>query len=155
MKKWKVLITSISVYLLIFALQFIIFDYNNPPIKNEPNWDSQKTKETFKSLCADCHSNETRYPWYSYVPPFSLLVHYDIHEGREHFNSSEYNLEDGVKSAYEFNKGEMPLRVYTLIHDHPALYGKAKMEFIKGLEATFGKYEKNVTDENLYNHPEE
>ena len=136
-------------------LQFTFVKYDNPPVLNEPVWDSEQTKQTFKNLCADCHSNETKWHWYSYIPPVSFLIQYDVSTGRREFNVSEYKKEDGIKAAYEFNKGEMPLRVYTLIHSDPALQGVEKEKFRQGLEATFGKYDKEELEQNRYSHPEE
>src|SRR5436305_12458710 len=41
--------------------------------------------------CADCHSERTRYPWYSYVAPVSWLIRNDVTAGREHLNLSRWN----------------------------------------------------------------
>ncbi|MBX3042900.1 MAG: heme-binding domain-containing protein [Candidatus Kapabacteria bacterium] len=155
MKINKLAIITISVVLILIILQLIIVKHDNPEIKTVPDWDSDYTKETFYAICADCHSNETRWQWYSHIPPFSLIIHRDVNEGRKHFNISEYVREDGIKSAYEFNKGEMPLWIYTIIHSHPALSEPEKTKFFSGLEATFGKYEKSKIDKNIYNHPED
>lgn len=38
--------------------------------------------------CMDCHSNETRWPWYAYVASGSWLLAYDVAEGREQLNLS-------------------------------------------------------------------
>ena len=46
-------------------------DHSNPPVTAEPNWDSPETRALFKRACFDCHSNETVWPWYAYVAPFS------------------------------------------------------------------------------------
>src|SRR6185369_10511429 len=40
--------------------------------------------------CADCHSETTRYPWYSYVAPVSLLIKSDVERGRAHLNLSRW-----------------------------------------------------------------
>ena len=73
--------------------------------------------------CADCHSDRTRYPWYSYVAPVSWLIQSDVAGGREHLNLSrwsEYSLQRRERSLSEIanqaRDGEMPLVQYTLIH---------------------------------------
>jgi hypothetical protein len=76
-------------------------------------------------------------------------------EGREHFNISEYRKEDGTKSAYEFKKGEMPLRIYNITHPEVNLTKEERERFIQGLESTFGKYYREKLERNLYNHEEE
>jgi hypothetical protein len=151
----KIIIGVLIAFIIMLILQIIIIKHDNPPVLIEPIWDSEQTKQTFKNLCADCHSNETKWYWYSYIPPVSFLVQYDVNTGRRRFNISEYKKEDGNKSAFLFEKGEMPLRVYTLIHSDPALKGAEREKFLQGLEATFGKYKRKKLEENSYSHPEE
>ena len=151
----KIILGLIIAYVIMFIAQLIFIKYENPAILNEPAWDSRDTKTTFMRACGDCHSNETVFPWYSKIPPVSFFLYNHISEGRENFNISEYRREDGVKAAYEFKKGEMPLRAYTLIHKDAVIEGQAKVNFIRGLEATFGKYTKEKLEKNAYNHPEE
>ena len=73
--------------------------------------------------CYDCHSNQTRYPWYSYVAPVSWLVAKDTREGREELNFSEWNTLSKRKKikildemGEEVEEGEMPMKIYTVIH---------------------------------------
>src|SRR6266446_8562646 len=40
--------------------------------------------------CQDCHSDATRYPWYSYIAPVSWLIRSDVTEGRKHLNLSRW-----------------------------------------------------------------
>lgn len=73
--------------------------------------------------CYDCHSVETKYPWYSQVAPTSWLVTRDVREAREEMNLSEWsslpkrkkikNLEN-IKD--EVGEGHMPLPIYLAIH---------------------------------------
>ncbi len=74
--------------------------------------------------CRDCHSNDTRWPWYSNVAPVSWWVIDHVNHGRSHFNFSEwakYNTEDQrtlLKEACELvRKREMPLPSYLRMHD--------------------------------------
>ena len=48
--------------------------HTNPPVVREPSWDSPRTRELAVRACFDCHSHETRWPWYSNVAPVSWLV---------------------------------------------------------------------------------
>ena len=43
------------------------------------------------AACMDCHSNKTRWPWYTNVAPASLLVVNDVKGGREHLNLSRWD----------------------------------------------------------------
>ena len=126
------------------AIQFIPYgkDHTNPPITSEPQWDSQRTKELFTNACADCHSHETKYPWYSNVAPISWLLARDVEEGREHFNVSAWGIQkknEGKDAAKEVREGEMPLWFYLPTHPEAQLSDAAKQELIDGLEKTFGK----------------
>lgn len=118
--------------------------FANPPVTGEPTWDSPRTKELFRQACADCHSHETAYPWYSNIAPVSWLVAHDINEGREHFNVSTWGVQkknEGKEAAKEVREGEMPMWIYTLTHPEAKLSEVEKQELISGLEKTFGKEE--------------
>ncbi|ADR32765.1 cytochrome c [Sulfuricurvum kujiense DSM 16994] len=137
---------SVAVIAAVVAIQFIPYgkDHTNPPIVSEPQWDSPRTKELFNRACADCHSNETAYPWYSNIAPVSWLIAHDIDEGREHFNVSMWGAQkknEGEDAAKEVREGEMPIWFYTIPHPEAKLSSSEKQELISGLEKTFGKEE--------------
>jgi Haem-binding domain len=78
--------------------------------------------------CQDCHSEATRYPWYSYVAPVSFLIRDDVIHGREHLNLSrwsDYSLVRKERSlseiANQVKDRDMPLPQYTLIHRNARL----------------------------------
>ncbi|MCX6061063.1 MAG: heme-binding domain-containing protein [Campylobacterales bacterium] len=126
------------------AIQFVPYGKNhiNPPIISEPKWDSPRTKELFNNACANCHSHETKYPWYSNVAPVSWLLQRDIDEGREHFNVSVWGAQKknkGKDAAKEVREGEMPPWFYLPTHPEAKLTDTQKQELISGLEKTFGK----------------
>lgn len=71
--------------------------------------------------CYDCHSNKTRWPWYSHVAPVSWFVIDHVNEGRENLNFSEwsqYDKPDGLmrQICREVRSGSMPLSSYTPLH---------------------------------------
>ena len=78
--------------------------------------------------CRDCHSNDTRWPWYSHVAPVSWFVIDHVNHGRSHFNYSEWAkypademgklLEGSCELA---QKGAMPLSSYLWMHRHARL----------------------------------
>ena len=90
--------------------------------------------------CADCHSHETRWPWYAHVAPVSWLVEHDVREGREHFNVSAWDAGPGHadEAAHELEEGEMPLWFYTPLHPEARLSDGEREELLAGLRATFG-----------------
>lgn len=140
--------TGAAVVIAAVAIQFIPYgkDHTNLPTMSAPQWDSPRTQELFARACGDCHSHETKYPWYSNIAPVSWLVARDIKEGREHFNVSLWGIQkenEGEDAAKEVREGEMPMWIYTLAHPEAKLSESEKQELIGGLEKTFGKEEEN------------
>ena len=82
-----------------------------------------KVLARLNAACRDCHSDATRYPWYSYVAPFSLLVQNDVRAGRERLNLSKWPDYPVVRRqrflseiANQVQDGGMPLPFYTWLH---------------------------------------
>src|SRR5215213_3952211 len=46
--------------------------------------------QILSTSCYDCHTNNTRYPWYSYVQPVAWWLDDHIREGKKHLNFDEY-----------------------------------------------------------------
>jgi len=144
----KVVAGAIALFLLI---QFIPYgkDHTNPKVLAEPNWDTPQTREIFMRACGDCHSNETKWPWYSNVAPISWSVYHHVMEGREHFNVSMWGYQkknEGEDAAEEVEEGEMPLFSYLIAHPEARLSDKEKKMLIEGLKNTFGEGEKEEHD---------
>ena len=77
----------------------------------------------FKNACYDCHSNNTHYPWYTYIQPIGWLIANDIKEGKEKVNFSEWGNLSSRKQKTRLreikniiNEGKMPLTSYKLMH---------------------------------------
>jgi len=125
-------------------IQFLPYgqDRTNPPVISEPKWNAPKTRELFMRACGDCHSNETKWPWYSRIAPVSWLVAYDVAEGREHLNVSMWGHQkknEGDEAAEELREGEMPPLPYLLLHPEARLDEKERSALIDGLMKTFGE----------------
>ena len=88
----------------------------NPKVENQVKWNHAKTKELFYRACADCHSNETKWPWYSNFAPVSWLIINHVDEGREHFNISDKVMGDADEAVEEYEKGSMPPKDYLMLH---------------------------------------
>jgi Haem-binding domain len=133
---------GVAVGLILVAIQAVPYGRNhtNPPVRQEPNWDSPRTRELAVRACYDCHSNETRWPWYSNVAPFSWLLQYDVVEGRRELNYSRLDQpqREATDSAKELQDGDMPPSLYTLAHPEARLSAAERDELIRGLQATFG-----------------
>ena len=129
-------------------------DHTNPEVKREPDWDRTRTRELFFRVCRDCHSNETRWPWYSSVAPASWLVQHDVEEGRSHFNVSEWGRakNHGDEAAKEVREGEMPPWFYLPAHPEARLSEVERQDLLTGLIATFGEETSNGSDDHGDSH---
>lgn len=112
----------------------------NPPVTNEPAWDSPRTRALFFTACRDCHSNETQWPWYASFAPASWLVYRDVQEGRSEFNVSRWDRvkQEADEAAGQVRRGKMPPWYYLAAHPEARLDESEERELIRGLVATFG-----------------
>ncbi len=138
---WRRLALGLGVAFLL--IQAVPYGHrrSNPPVVAEPAWDSAGTRALFFRACADCHSNQTKWPWYSRVAPVSWLVVRDVEQGRGHLNVSEWQRtqKDAREAAEEVQEGNMPLPIYLPAHPEARLAAAEKAALIAGLEATFGR----------------
>ena len=135
----KILLYVVIGGLVLFGLiQLIPIDRSNPPVTKEPNWSSPEARALVKEHCFQCHSNETEWPWYSYVAPASWLIKFDVVEGRRTFNFSEWDRTPGNLSemAENINRGSMPPMQYTLFHPNSKLTDQQKQALIDALSTT-------------------
>jgi len=108
--------------LVLFVLaQFVPYGHwthTNPPVTAEPKWDSPQTRALAVRACFDCHSNLTRWPWYSHLAPVSWLVQHDVNAGRSKLDFTEWNRpQEGPSEATgEIASGSMPPWLYPLMH---------------------------------------
>jgi len=90
-----------------------------------------------QTSCYDCHSNNTNYPWYSYIQPGRIFMESHIKNGKKNLNFSEFGNYSKRKQmsklesiSKQVKSGEMPLDSYTLIHKNATLSQKQKEETI-------------------------
>ena len=90
-----------------------------------------------QTACYDCHSNNTRYPWYNYVQPAAWILSNHIKHGKKDLNFSEFGSyskrrqQSKLKAiADQVRDGEMPLYSYTMIHRNARLTKEEKLEII-------------------------
>src|SRR5208282_2068527 len=73
----------------LLAVQFVPVQRTNPPVKSDVSA-PPGIEATLRRACYDCHSNETRWPWYSRVAPISWLAQREVELGRKEINFSEW-----------------------------------------------------------------
>jgi len=102
----------------------------------------------FARSCFDCHSNNTRYPWYSYIQPARLFMERHIRNGKKELNFSEFGnyskrrQESKLESiSKQVESGEMPLASYTWLHKNSKLTQQQKEMIINWVDTTLKNYE--------------
>ena len=124
-------------FILFLLVQFIPLPRTNPPVTEEIHIPGN-LKSVIRNACYDCHSNETRWPWYAYVAPVSFLIVQHVQEGREELNFStwdQYDLEkklDILEDIEEnIRKDKMPLKQYLWLHRDAQLTPQEKADIIR------------------------
>ncbi len=112
----------VSVGVVVVGLQFVPVRRTNPPVGASLQPPAEVAL-LLRGACYDCHSNETRWPWYSYVAPVSWWVVRHVERGRADLNFSEWPVLDLEAQSWAYNDIEkqlfertMPLRSYTWLH---------------------------------------
>ena len=124
---------------VILIIQLIPVNRSNPEETHAVVWDSIETLRLFNNACADCHSNRTIWPWYSYIAPFSFVVVGHVNEGRSKFNISDGTLNEAHEAHEAVQEGKMPLKSYVWLHPEADLNAEDMQKLIDGLKRTFGK----------------
>lgn len=83
-----------------------------------------------QAACTDCHSNNTRYPWYTSIQPIAWYTARHIKKGKEELNLDEllsYSLKKQISKlesiGEQLNGNTMPPASYTLLHREARLTG--------------------------------
>ena len=127
----KLILIMIALFIAIQAIR---------PTQTNPLVDESKAlkapKEVMQILqpsCYDCHSNETKWPWYANIAPLSWSIVSHVNDGRKALNFSEWKeipKEIKIKRLKRMkqttNNGMMPLSSYLLLHKKAILSQKDK-----------------------------
>ena len=107
---------------LFLGIQLMPVDRSNPPVTADLDA-PHEVKALLRAACYDCHSHETRWPWYSYVAPVSWLVAHDVEEARTEMSFSEWGALDPREQRElrremweKVEEGKMPLKKYVMLH---------------------------------------
>ena len=123
----------IAIFVIFLGLQLTSPSRTNPPI------DESKTLQTLVNVpadvsdilsrsCSDCHSNQTKWVWYTHVAPVSWFTGNHVNEGRRELNFSEWGTYNDKKKGRRLDqicelveKKEMPINSYLLLHSEAKL----------------------------------
>ena len=113
--------------------QLFVPDRTNPPVVAGRDLLASNTPPAevvglLRSACYDCHSHETRWPWYTRVSPMSWWIADHIQDGRKELNFSDWpydrprRMRSNLRNiATEVENKTMPLPSYTWIHKESRL----------------------------------
>ena len=143
MKKYFKLKNILIALLIVFVvMQVVRIDTKNPAtnpseVLSEANM-TPEVKNLLSVACYDCHSNNTRYPWYSNIAPVSWWLQNHVREGREELNFSEWNSMDAREKDHKLKEcvemieeGEMPMNSYTWTHADAQLTAEQQAVLIR------------------------
>jgi hypothetical protein len=120
--------TLVTVAAIGLGIQFVRPARTNPPTDPTRTIFARaevpaETAAVLERACRDCHSHDTRWPWYSNVAPVSWFVIDHVDHGRSHFNYSDwarYDRDEAARLIKESCKlsrgGDMPLPEYVRMH---------------------------------------
>ncbi|MFA7180596.1 MAG: heme-binding domain-containing protein [Bacteroidales bacterium] len=132
MKKWLKLSLWIVLIVLV-GIQFVPVQRNEiEPVTNADFIEHYESPvvigNIIRASCYDCHSNQTKYPWYSNVQPIGFLLQNHISEGKSELNLSEFGLLSNrmkrtkLKSILsQIDNDKMPMASYLFLHSEAKL----------------------------------
>lgn len=133
---------AVLVVAIVLVIQVIPVERNVSTVP--PGQSFEKTEKVpanvaaiLKVSCYDCHSNNTRYPWYSELQPGAWFMARHIKKGKEELNFDEFNnyskrrKKAKIKSIIsQIEKDEMPLKSYRMMHGNTRLSADKKKELL-------------------------
>lgn len=118
-----------AVLAVLALMQLVPVARDNPPVTADFDGPAP-VRAILARSCYDCHSHETRWPWYSRVAPVKFLVAHDVAEARQKLDFSRWGGYDPAKRARligeiseEVEKGAMPPAQYLWMHGDARLSG--------------------------------
>ena len=112
-----------------------------------------EVKIILDKACYDCHSNNTKYPWYANFQPVAWWLDHHVDEGKGEINFDEFLTYPAKKARHKMEEvnemvkeGEMPLNSYTWVHKDAVLTQAEKLVLAEWAVATMKTIE---TENNL------
>lgn len=125
---WKAALTLVVVLMLI---QLMPRSRSVAEVNPAEDFDPERSVSELallRSVCYDCHSNETKYPWYANVQPIAKWLDHHVEEGRDELNFSIWHTYDAKRKRRKLEEcievlenEEMPLTSFKLAHPEARL----------------------------------
>lgn len=151
--KWKTVLAALGGAIAVIQL-VPAGERSNPPTINGQRAENHlhytpEVKQMVDRACMDCHSNETHWPWYSYVAPISWGIVRDVNRGRAVMNFSNWSVQAGkrpdkaatmvVAACLALKQGRMPRYPYAMFHPEAKLAPQEVDTFCKWTQAEFAR----------------
>lgn len=133
---------ALGLLALLLVIQLVPYgrDHANPPVTRAAALDPA-TRAIVTETCGDCHSNLTRWPWYTSVAPASWFARSDVDGGRKILNFSRWDTAQPAvgELADVIASGRMPPLKYRILPNHSKarLSGAEKARLIAGLRRLY------------------
>jgi len=129
------LLAAVALLLLIQLVPYGRASHSNPPVTRAARWPSGPGQQIAEAGCYDCHSNLTKWRWYSNVAPSSWLVQHDVEDGRAALDFSEWDKPqpDAGELIEKVESGEMPPLQYKVAHPEARLSAKQKRQLVAAI----------------------
>lgn len=137
---------GIAIMFALIIMQFFQIEKTNPDIDLNQDFLNihaapLEISKLFKDACYDCHSHETRYPWYTSVAPISFWIKSHINEGRQHINYSIWNTYSEEKKSHKIEEAiemieekSMPLTSYIIAHPEARISESDRAKMVQWLK---------------------
>lgn len=96
-----------------------------------------------KNSCYDCHSNNTRYPWYANIQPIGWILAGHVKDGKDELNFNEFTTYSRRRQLGKLNSirnsikdSSMPLKSYTWLHEDARLSKADKALILDWIQKT-------------------
>lgn len=137
--------------LQVFPIQILAHDLGryDQPVTSRIEWSSADVERLVRQACYDCHSNETRYPFYASIAPISWLINSDVNQGRRELNFSTQPADqiDPEELAEAVLEGEMPPAIYLPLHPEANLTADERQTLVRGFYASLSGRGERRADE--------
>ena len=137
---------GIAILLSLIIMQFFQIEKTNPDSNLEQDFlrindAPQEISKLFKDACYDCHSHETRYPWYTSVAPISFWIKSHINGGRQQLNYSIWSKYPEDKKSHKIEETiemieekSMPLTSYIIGHPEARISESERAKMVQWLK---------------------
>jgi Haem-binding domain len=139
----------------LFAIQFIDIDKTNPPVDEKLTLKTDpEVMRLLQRSCYDCHSFETKWPYYADIAPVSFFVTSHVKDARQAMNFSLWGkMDEKIKvqrlkrAIVTINNERMALPSYVMAHKDAKLSKDEKETLTKWIESEL----KTLNEKSLAN----